>query len=337
MRFWRWLTSLFRKPDPLYMGSYVFCGWASPRPEVGLVPGIQCPTATPWDLKTQDRVPQLGFYDERDPIVTATRLAWMQRGKLDYCVYQVDWRHDVHELLMDHCAENHPSYSRVKFCLSFFDVLANTKDDTYYLDLTDDELEASRRAFARAVGKYMGRSNYLKVDDKPVLFLGYAHNWSTTFIQILREELGPLYLVATACEQEAHHGLKSKGFDAFTEYLLYSVEGWPGVVNAYRAHWRDAIEVSKLHGIDYWVPACAGFNGAAWGIEHPPFMPTPAEFTAHLKEARDFARANAQYTKGRVISYAWNEFGEGGILEPLQSGMIRSGDEMLLAHAKAVT
>lgn len=344
-RLLRWIASLFgRAPIAITHGAYVFCGWANPRPEFGQVPGVQCPVANPW-IRMEDRVPALGQYDERDPAITAKRLEWMQQGRIDYACYQVEWRHDTHQLLMAHCADNHLSGSPIKFCTSFFDVLAGSSD-SYLPMMTPIPIAESIRAYACAVAQYMMQSNYLRVDGRPVLFRGYPDNLRfyqrfgflpQDVINLVRAEIGPLYLVATCVDPSYFPLLKRWGFDAYTEYLLSSIEGWNGVLTAYRDRWAHSIDICKQTGIDYWVPAMCGYDARAQGIANPVTMPTPAEFTAHLKEARQFARDNAKYTRGQVITYALTEFREGGILEPMAPGMIRTGDEMLRAHAAAVT
>jgi hypothetical protein len=324
-----------RKSRPLSMGAYVHCGWANPRPEYGLVPGVQCPNQYPWDvLRTRDREPELGYYDERDPGVTEWRCQQMERGGLGFAVYQVEWRHDTHELLMAHCAENHPVDSSVEFALSFFDVLDGSSD-SYLPTFSVLEIETSQRAYARAVKRFTDRAAYLREDARPVLFFGYAHKTSPRFLQIVREEIPDVYLVATCCEPEAFPHLKARGFDAFTEYLLYA-DSWENVVRTYRDRWSIGTSVARETGIDYWVPACCGYDSSAWGSPVASvFLPTPAQFVEHLEEARSVADRNARNTKSRVVTYALNEFGEGGILEPLKPGMIRDRDEMLLAHASA--
>jgi hypothetical protein len=136
--------------------------------------------------------------------------------------------------------------------------------------------------------------------------------------------------------------LKSWGFDAFTEYNLYS-DSWANVMPIYRQYWERSIQIAEETGIDYWVPALAGFDARGYlpdeaasklGYFEPP---DPAAFTAHLVEAREFAQANAKYTRGRVCTYAWSEYFEGGIIEPMLPGQLHDGDEMLRAHAAAVT
>ena len=64
---------------PVTISVYVFSGWATPRDDFGKVPGTQCPAHEPWKvMRTSDREPLLGYYDERDPEVTRKRLEWME-------------------------------------------------------------------------------------------------------------------------------------------------------------------------------------------------------------------------------------------------------------------
>ena len=350
-------------------GVSVFCGWASPRPDHGRVPGVQSPNKWPWKvLQTRDRVPALGEYDERDPAVVSQRLRWMQEGGIDYACYQVEWAHEMTQpktlvawrpyldpLLMSHCADHHPAKSPVRFCVSMWD--ASQSDANYWIELKSRgwklaEAEASWRQYARTVAsRFMARSSYLRVGDRPVLFFGAAS--SLTFYQRqfglsparviaavsseIRSHTGQKpYLVATSSAPEAFPQLKSWGFDAFTEYLLYS-DSWRGVTAIYRQRWNEAIAICRQTGIEYWVPATVGYDSTAWGSPvNVRFVPTPAQFTAHLKEARQFARTNAPHTREQVITYAWNEFGEGGMIEPMKQGMLHSGDEMLRAHRAAI-
>jgi hypothetical protein len=76
---------------PLTMKVYVHCGFASPRPEYGKVPGVQSPFQYPWDvMKTDDREPALGYYDESDPAITRWRCEQMSSAGIDSAIYQVE-------------------------------------------------------------------------------------------------------------------------------------------------------------------------------------------------------------------------------------------------------
>ncbi len=328
-------------------------------------------------IQTADRQMALGVYDERDPAVTAQRLKWMQEGGVDYAVYQVEWAHRHFRpdlipylqpldspLLMAHCADNHVPDSPVRFCVSLWDVMASSEDANYWREMREagwksDTMEDCWRGYARAIAtRYMARPNYLRVDGRPVLFEGYADSLAfyqreygitpERVIAIMREEvllrtgLNP-YIVATATDPAWFPQLKAIGFDAFTEYLLYG-DGWANTMSIYRDRWRDAIAICKATGIDYWVPTTCGYDSAAWGniVRYPDgrpakHMPTPAEFTAHLREARAFAETNRVNTRGFCCNYAMSEIGEGGILEPMKdvSGNLHRGDEMIRAHKAA--
>lgn len=359
-RFWRWLVSLFRsKPESLYMGVSVFTGWASPRPEYGQVPGIQCPVEYPWrNMRVPNRVPAIGEYDETLLEVTVWRLGQMQKGKIDWVTYQHEWSPHLGRLIMNHCAENHPADSPIQFAMSCWDVQAAATDElnltywdsTYRLPVelpiwTKENISAALVAYGTACALLFTKASYLRIDGKPVLFRGCAHalrfyeRFGLTpkaVLNLIAHGCGVRpYFVATACEPQVHPLLKSWGFDAFTEYNLYA-GNWPDVALTYRDYWNRAIGVAKETGIDYWVPASTGFDDRAWSGSVV-FMPTPAEFTEHLQEARQFAHENYRYTRGRVLTNNWSEYGEGSVLEPMLPGMLHDGDDLLMAHAEAVT
>lgn len=349
------------------MGVSVFCGWASPRKEYGAVPGVQCPSLWPWKaIQTKDRVPALGEYDERLPEVTQWRLEQMQRGKIDFVCYQIEWAHEHTQpslmptwrpplespLLNSHCADNHPPDSPVKFCVSLWDVSANDPlwNDMVAAGWTIKEAEESWRLFAREVAtRYMSRPNYFTIDSRPVLFRGYAEAMQhyeirfgltpTRIVRIVREEIKSvtgkgLYLVATATDPPYRKNLKALGFDCLTEYLLHG-DRWQGAMASYRDWWVRDLAQCEADGLDYIVPVTSGYDSRAWGNLGPPIhQPTAVQFREHLREARALARENAKTVRG-VCAYAWSEFGEGGIIEPLQPGMLHNEDEMIVAHREA--
>jgi hypothetical protein len=75
------------------MGVSVFPGWETPRSEYGTVPGTQSPYADPWKaMRTNDRVPLLGEYNEADPIITQRRCEMMEYGRIGFACYQVEMK-----------------------------------------------------------------------------------------------------------------------------------------------------------------------------------------------------------------------------------------------------
>lgn len=366
--FFRWLAGLFKgssRAVPLYMGVSVYTGWASPQPEYGLVTGVQCPSQYPWrEMKQANRVPAIGEYDEADPTVTSWRIQQMIRGGISWCTYQHEWAFHLGRLILNHCAENHPADSPIQFAMSWWDVQSAATDDlnmkywdsTYWDDgrlpiWTKENISAGLVAYGKACAPFFAKPSYLRIDGKPVLFRGYAHSLQfysrfgltpKDVLDLIAHGCGVRpYFVATSTDPTVHPLLRSWGFDAFTEYNLYS-DSWAHVLPVYRQSWERSVQIAKDTGLEYWVPALAGFDARGYlseteaaklGYFEPPTM---TAFTDHLNEARVFARDNGKHTRGRVITYAWNEYFEGGIIEPMLPGQLHNGDEMLLAHAKAV-
>jgi hypothetical protein len=76
---------------PVVIGVHLHNGFASPRPEYGHVPGTQCPYQYPWKaMKTSDRVPLWGEYDERESWVTEKRVGLMRESGISFAIYQID-------------------------------------------------------------------------------------------------------------------------------------------------------------------------------------------------------------------------------------------------------
>lgn len=332
----------------LSMGVSVFPGWANPRPEFGLVPGVQCPQSNPWaGLRTEDRIPAIGQYDERDPAVTSWRLEQMEKAGIEWVTYQHEWSPSLGMLLMNHCAENHPDDARIQFAFSNWDVLTNSPDGiSYYQEWTAEDVRKSLRAYGKAVQPFTRNASYLRVGDRPVLFRGavqflafYGH-WGISPKEVLDliSEAFPErpYWVATGTSENVYGFLKSWGFDAFTEYLLYG-DSWSEVEKTYRQTWASSATIAKASGLSYWVSACAGYDNRAFYAPQGEqvFMPSPEQFTEHLSQAREFAERHYDLTGGRVLVYALNEYYEGGVLEPCAPDSLHSGDEMLVAFRKA--
>lgn len=335
-RFLAWLLGLVRRPTDtrVSVGVYVFPGWADPAPEWGRVPGVQCPQEHPWAvLQTGDRVPELGYYDEREPRVTAWRCLQMRRARIDYAIYQVGW--DGEALLYEHCSRNHTD-AEPKFCLSFFDVLAG--QEAYFAGWSREQALRWFKNLGLALMRHYGRPNYYCYRGKPVLFVGnpaglayYTARFGLSVGEVVAAIGTGCYLVATAVPAETFAGLRGWGFDAFTEYLHYA-DSWGDAVATYRWRWDEGIEAARRYGLEYWVPATAGYDSRAWGAPvEQRFVPTGAQFRLHVAEARAFALKHRQVTNLSVVLYAWNEYGEGGIIEPMGRGMLHDGDELVRA------
>jgi hypothetical protein len=363
----------------LTMGASWFCHWAKENVEFEAVPGIQCPYPNTWaSLATPDRKMLLstpgmapGTYDESDPAITLQRIAFMEQGGLAVASVQIEFAHEhtcpsklpswrkrlppaTGPLLMGHCAENWPADAKVKYYLSFWDVMAG---DPIWGEMKGDgwtaaDVEDSWRQLGDVIARHALKASYFAVGGRPVFQRGWAHN--TPFYErefgvtpkriteILREEVRKttgkeLYIISTCTEEATWPLTKEWGWDAVTQYALLGND-WANAASNHRLWWDKGIAFAKSSGMDFWVPTSCGYDSRAWNSpEKCITMPTILEFIAHIKEARAFARANFRYTRGICWNYAFSEHGEGGILEPMADieGNLHRGDEMLRAHAEA--
>jgi hypothetical protein len=251
-------------------------------------------------------------------------------------------------LLNTHCLDNHRG--PLKKSAAFWDVMRSSDESKVFwpaIKWTPERVLGKFRRYGEDVASRMD-SDWKTIGGRPVLFQGQCHSLLdyTRDFGIAPDELTAairegaqkdVYLVATCTDPKVYRSLKVWGFDAFTEYLLYASD-WNAVMNIYREYWAKGVQIAKETGMHYWVPVTTGFDSSAW-YDHPNrFVPTPEQFTAHLKEAVTFALANWTETRGEICIEAWNEFGEGSYLEPSIDSpeQLHPGDEMLRATRTAL-
>jgi hypothetical protein len=234
----------------------------------------------------------------------------------------------------------------MQFAFSNWDVLTNSPDGiSYYQDWTAADIRESLRKYGQTVQSFTRNASYLRVGDRPVLFRGavqflafYGH-WGISPKEVLDliSEAFPErpYWVATGTSEDVYGMLKSWGFDAFTEYLLYG-NSWSEVEKTYRDYWASSLTIAKASGLDFWVRPPAVTTTAPFSLRRA-IKSSCRRPTIHraLSEARDFADYHREITRGRVLVYAMNEWCEGGVLEPCAPNALHDGDEMLVAFKAA--
>jgi hypothetical protein len=249
-------------------------------------------------------------------------------------------------LLYTHCIDNHPKDSETELCICDFDVMSHAPErESYWKDWTRNQFEWAQREKGKLLAEKFRHPKYKRVNGQPVVYRGNADSLlyyeerfgvspSRTLALQMDGAYEPIYFVATNCDPKYYDDLKGWGFSAVTEYLEYS-DSWEHVAAHYRNVWERGIETARRTGIKYWVPVTTGFDSRAW-YDHPSrFIPTPEQFTTHVREAKEFASKHFIFTDGHVQVEAWNEYGEGSVLEPMQYGSLHNGDEMLRAFRAA--
>lgn len=253
-------------------------------------------------------------------------------------------------LLFTHCARNHPQDSSVEWCFSDFDVMSHAPDwerDDYWKDWLTCEFEDACYSKGEYLAGHFLHPKYKRVQGRPVMYRGNADSllyyrdrfnvtpWETQNL-ITKGSGENIYWVATNTKREVLPLLKSWGFSAFTEYLTYPAQNtWADAMVTYRRKWSEGVSIARSNNLKYWIPVTTGFDSRAW-YDHPSrFIPTPEQFEAHVREAREFAQKNFDATDGHINVEAWNEYGEGSVLEPMYANQIHNGDSMLQAFKRA--
>lgn len=122
--------------------------------------------------------------------------------------------------------------------------------------------------------------------------------------------------------------VRTVGVDATTDYNVQSgsfsgvdrlTRSFAEVQQACRQNWAYNNTLAATWGKPHWPTVMAGWDARAWGGTaadplHDNCTPTDAEFAAHMASARQFASTPS--ADGTVFLYAWNEFGEGGYVQP---------------------
>ena len=314
------------------IGVYYFPGWASTSSYWGDIKGLSGSRSP--GVSWSDRVPLLGIYPEEQGWVAERHIDWASSYGINFFVY--DWYWNGRSPDMNHAIDNFlkaRNKSKMKFSLlwvvSHFGGPKTLLEFTSMVDYWSDN--------------YFNDSQYLLVDGKPVVIV-YAEeslvNNSAKYGKNIKElydiarnkaiskGLKGIYFVGTtqAIGKFVNGFLVNNGYDAVTGYNYLS-KGFKGeyiwnkeppaanyaeLLEGYKSEWDWFIKYSAL---PYFIPISAGFDNSPWGgSQH--CSSNPQDFRQMLLEAKFRIYNNTALTKGIGIVYAWNEFGEGGYIEP---------------------
>lgn len=325
------------------IGVYYFPGWSTP----GGGPNPSDPWAPIAQYDT-DRIPLLGQYDETLESITATHMSWMRHFGIDFVAIDwfMQWSGSTLESFIDHTLTN---YKKVKvdkprFCLQF-------ANQTNAGGLT---LSTWPTVYNYWIENVFTDPNCYLVNGMPVVIMNSVPSFKTsigTNAQV-KQALADARAAARAAGFRGIFflGGQANTSSAWTDVTTPEVEGWDGVTgsNVYTttkvsdntdgpspttyANLHDAVFSGLVGGYRgfcygwlntaavpvFWPPLTAGFDSAPWnaGVSTLNGMPTLPEWIAHLIAAKALCDANPKKTQNTMIIQAWNEFGEGSILEP---------------------
>lgn len=305
------------KADML-VGAYYFPGWSK-------VDRWYCIAAS-----DQAVHPLLGYYREGDPDAADWHIKWALEhgvGFFSFDFYTADGSQML-ESALDEGFLKSRYIDKFKFCL-------NWCNHAPYTTMTARQL----RDFGDLViHKYLTHPSYLRIDGKPVVMIlvgnGFVRNLGVEGAKAAfddfearcrRAGLPGVYLVFCEGEigsEEDVRNAKAAGADAFCRYNFpyagtgingpgtHAVFPYSRLVKAGEdewSHWRD------ITGGDFWPTVMPGWDRRPW-TKHDDVMyenPTPDLFGQALRQARE------SVNKDRIVMIeAWNEWGEGSVLEP---------------------
>jgi len=320
--------------EPEYLaGVYYFSGWWREQPNKWVVDGKD------WRKDWPARVPLLGEYNEQTTMdreiaaaaehgVDFFQILWYPAGRTPK-----EWSADpLNAGLRQFLATT--NRHRLKFTLEF------VNHSPFDLK-TDEDWRGACREWTTA----MKDPTYLRVGGRPVFKIHGLHhflNQNGGDVQRLAERLRILREIAResglpdplisggVVPSEPYPIAAATGpYDFLTTYM--DMPGLPEVEKPYSyslllAHaeqaWKRYAEKSPLPYVPY-VPA--GWDPRPWKDPRPSFdLPTRAEWLSALRKVKEALDSNPNLglrpgpTQRRkmLLIYAWNEFGEGGIVAP---------------------
>jgi hypothetical protein len=303
---------------PYHVGAYYFPGW---------------PTQQEWKVLDPfpERTPLLGYYREGDPTVMDWQIKWAVEHGIAFFAF--DWYWDRGRRHVEHAL--HEGYLRSRFLpyLKFCLLWANhnppgSSSEADLLALTD-----------HWIAHYFHRAQYLTLDGKPVVIVFSPRRLREdmgseavgTAIRRVRERMKAagfpgLFLMGTVrADPNEQAQLRAEGYDAGTGYN-YPRAGIPDEAAA-TAPYDDAVDgyeriwhgIAQAGIIDYAPVAEPGWDSRPWDGDKALVRTgrLPEKFRDMLVRARAFVDRHPIAGGTRlVLIEAWNEYGEGAVIEP---------------------
>lgn len=294
------------------VGVYYFPGW---------------PSASNWlPIKSWGRKPLLGYYKEGNPEVMDWQIKWCLEHGITFLIF--DWYWVQGNRMLEHALHDAFLKSRYGDMMKFSLLWANHNPPQ--TSSLEDLLNLTRFC----IDKYFRLPNYLRIDDKPALFIFTPRQLTDDLgVEGVKEAFTKM---RELCQQEGLNGLfiigcmhdsdwdlrvmKEEGYDAVSGYNYPWAGAGPDdkrvpyddMLEGHLRIWKGIVE----KGYDYIVPTTPGWDPRPWHGTNTLVRtnPTPASFEKMLSLAKEFIEE--KNLRKMVIIEAWNEWGEGSYIEP---------------------
>lgn len=315
------------------VGVNYFCGWWRDQPNKWTTPA-----GRDWRIDFPDRIPLLGSYNDQETLDYELEAA--AEGGVDY--FSMLWYAEAGK------REEKPSWA-LNRCFELYDHSKNRGKVKFMLEFCNHppyEIDSEKlwRESVEFFVDCMAHEHCLRIFGRPVMKLhGLEHfyrqcnrdsNLVGRKLAYIRERaaargLGEIFLLA---------GVMAQGINPIERELAPFLDGintymdfppLPACEKAYPYEELEAFAASgrlnhaKTSPLPYLPYLPAGWNPAPWGVQPLFELPTNEQWETALRnvkraldenETLGFA-AGGKRQKAFTI-YAWNEFGEGGILAP---------------------
>ena len=328
------------KNDPEYisLGIYYFDAWSAQSGNDWAGSG----KTDPWyywgaiDMRTRfsDREPWLGWYDQAEPGIVEQQVAWMIDYGIDFIVFEFFYNSKNDD---DKDKKICPTTGLSKYLES------PRRNEIEFAIFWGDEpslFPEDKTAWDRIVNYWLDNfllePEYKRIDGKPVIFIwkdlpekareiGFD-SWTAMFDsakELARGRgLDDLYFVVCIHRDTMNYDYevaKATGFDALTAYNWPLNPDYQAIMDFYKGPqgWQFMLNMPRVANgqMPFFLPLLSGFDNRPWGGSAASFS-TPDQFEEHLIDGRNRILANPAQTMRTAIICAWNEHGEGSVVEP---------------------
>jgi Glycosyltransferase WbsX len=293
--------------------------------------------ADPWSLGQDysSREPLLGFYDMMSQEIVDAHIKMAASRGLSYFAYYWYWDTDIDE-------ESGASKPIHRFITSRYKGYLRFLIAPIMLGKAPMTLSSwQNKVVPYLVKQYVRDPSYLRVGARPVIVdfaLTFDNNADHRLaLAILRRAVFDAVRADPVILSLAHD--RAGAADLYRQRVAFRNDGFAcfhfpaqGPGEPYRRMAARYVPIMEKHNQPYYIPcATTGFDARPWyhvgwkdfappndGVNGRPFATGMSVeiFEAHLREMRKYLDAHPRQTSKMLTIFAWNEWGEGGIIEP---------------------
>ena len=273
--------------------------------------------------------PYLGEYDCASPKTISQHVQWAMDSKIDFWISS--WwgpGSSTDNVILANQLNNRDFLKSMGYCLLYE---TSGRLGGIPVDVTTDKINQFLTDLEYLAENHFHHSNYMKIDNKPVLYLYLTRTLSGNYEQLfsaadsllIQRGYDGLFVVGDEVYWSSPNGSRAKYMDAVSCYNPHTSVEW--VKNADRFVLRTGSEMyspwmdkANELGISFWVDVIPGFNDLGVRIEaqHPVIERKDGEtFKNMLLMAGDVLSEQTNPLKVLVIT-SFNEWHEDSQIEP---------------------